>query len=102
MTATRMRTATEATLRVRVQPRAARDAIVGWRADEVLGVRVTAAPVDGQANAAVAGLVAAKLGVPRSAVTVARGQRSRDKLLRVTGLSRSEVRDRLSAVAGGS
>ncbi|HSF04400.1 MAG TPA: DUF167 domain-containing protein [Methylomirabilota bacterium] len=98
-----MRTATKATLlRVRVQPRASRDEIVGWRADEVLGVRVTAAPVDGQANAAVTGLVAAKLGVPRSAVTVARGERGRDKLLRVAGLTPVEIRGRLGPGQGGS
>lgn len=98
-----MRTGTKATLvRVRVQPRASRDEIVGWRADDVLGVRVRAAPVDGQANAAVTGLVAAKLGVPRSAVTVARGERGRDKLLRVHGVSPVEIRDRLGAVEGGS
>ncbi len=96
-----MPTGTRATLvRVRVQPRASRDEIVGWRADDVLGVRVRAAPVDGQANAALTGLVAVRLGVPRAAVTVARGGRGRDKLLRVNGLSRSEVRDRLSAVEG--
>jgi len=98
-----MRTVDKGTLvRVRVQPRARRDEIVGWRADEVLGVRVTAAPVEGQANAAVTGLVAAALGVPRSAVTVARGQRGRDKLLRVDGLSPVEIRDRLGTVEGGS
>ncbi|MGH7312340.1 MAG: DUF167 domain-containing protein, partial [Candidatus Rokuibacteriota bacterium] len=53
-----MRTLAKGTLvRVRVQPRATRNEIVGWRADEVLGVRVTAAPVEGRANAAVIGLV---------------------------------------------
>ena len=40
-------------LRVRVHPRAARAGIAGWRTDGALSVRVTAAPVDGQANAAV-------------------------------------------------
>jgi uncharacterized protein YggU (UPF0235/DUF167 family) len=74
---------------------------VGWRADDVLGVRVKAAPVDGQANVAVTGLVAARLRLPRAAVTVAHGGRGRDKLLRVSGLSRTEVRDRLM-VEGGS
>jgi uncharacterized protein YggU (UPF0235/DUF167 family) len=74
---------------------------VGWRADDVLGVRVKAAPVDGQANVAVTGLVAARLRLPRAAVTVAHGGRGRDKLLRVSGLSRTEIRDRLM-VEGGS
>jgi len=40
-------------LRVRVQPRASHAGIAGWRPDGALGVRVTAAPVDGAANAAV-------------------------------------------------
>jgi uncharacterized protein YggU (UPF0235/DUF167 family) len=42
-------------LHIRVKPRAARAGIAGWRPDGALGVRVTAAPVDGQANAAVSG-----------------------------------------------
>lgn len=88
-------------MRVRVQPRASRDEILGRRADDVLGVRVTAAPVDGQANAAVTGLVAKALGVPRSAVTVVRGDRGREKLLRVAGLSAVEVRARLAAKEDG-
>jgi uncharacterized protein len=88
-------------IRVRVQPRASRDEIVGWRADDVLGVRVTAAPVEGQANAAVARLVATALSLPRSAVTVARGERGRDKVLRVAGLSAEDVRARLTATEGG-
>jgi uncharacterized protein (TIGR00251 family) len=89
-------------VRVRVQPRAARNEIVGWRADEVLGVRVTAAPVEGRANAAVTELLAAALGLPRSAVRVARGERGRDKLVRVEGLSAGEIRNRLGAVEGRS
>jgi uncharacterized protein (TIGR00251 family) len=87
-------------VRVRVQPRASRDEILGWRADNVLGVRVTAAPVEGQANTAVACLVATALGLPRSAVTVARGERGRDKVLRVTGLSAEQVRARLTTTEG--
>lgn len=98
MVSTKRPTAAEGVLvRVRVQPRASRDEILGRRADDVLGVRVTAAPVDGQANAAVTGLVAKALGVPRSAVTVVRGERGREKLLRVAGLSAVEVRARLAA-----
>jgi hypothetical protein len=86
-------------LRVRVQPRATRDEIVGWRAD-TLGVRVTAPPVEGRANAAVAALVAGVLGLPTSAVQVVRGERGRDKWLRVAGLTPGEVRARLGQ--GGS
>ena len=82
-------------LRVRVQPRASRSEIVGWRADGALSVRVAAPPVEGAANAAVATLLAAALGVRGSAVTIAHGVRGRDKLVRVAGLTPDEIRRRL-------
>jgi uncharacterized protein YggU (UPF0235/DUF167 family) len=77
-----------------VQPRARRDEIAGERAGAVV-VRVTAPPVEGKANAAVCALVAARAGVPRSAVRVLRGAGSRDKVLEVRGLASAELRSRL-------
>jgi uncharacterized protein (TIGR00251 family) len=82
-------------LRVRVQPRAPRSEIVGWRADGALSVRVAAPPVEGQANAAVTALLAAALALRPSAVVVAHGARSREKLVRITGLTPAEVRRRI-------
>ncbi len=81
-------------LRIRVQPRASRDAIVGWR-DDALVVRVTAPPVEGEANRAVGELLARRLGVRPSAVSVVHGERGRDKLVRVEGLSLAEIRARI-------
>lgn len=86
-------------LRVRVQPRAPRSEIVGWRADGALSVRVAAPPVEWQANAALAALLAGALDVRRAAVTVEHGTRGRDKLVRITGLTPAEVRQRLGGVA---
>jgi len=82
-------------LRVRVQPRAPRSEIVGWRADGALAVRVAAPPVEGRANAAVAALLAAALRLRASSVSVEQGARGRDKLVRVAGLTPAEVRRRL-------
>lgn len=85
-----------ALVRVRVQPRASRSEIVAWQ-DNTLRVRVSAPPVDGEANAAVEKLLARALGVAPSTVSVVRGDRSRDKVVRVAGLSLADVRVRLSA-----
>ena len=85
----------ERLLRVRVQPRAPRSEIVGWRADGALSVRVAAPPVEGAANAAVAALLAGALGVRGAAVTIEHGARGRDKLVRVAGLTPAEIRRRL-------
>ncbi|HEX5814161.1 MAG TPA: DUF167 domain-containing protein [Methylomirabilota bacterium] len=82
-------------LRVRVQPRASRAGIAGWRPDGALGVRVTAAPVDGAANAAVGALLAEALGVRVSAVEIVRGATGRDKYVRVAGLTLDDVIRRL-------
>ena len=86
-------------LRVRVQPRAPRSEIVGWRADGTLSVRVAAPPVEGQANDALAVLLAGALSVRPSAVTVEHGARGRDKLVRITGLTPAEVRQRIGGAA---
>jgi uncharacterized protein (TIGR00251 family) len=76
---------------VRVQPRARRNELVGER-DGALLVGVTAPPVDGRANDAVRKLVAKRLGVAPGRVEVARGSRSRDKVLLVEGLDSAELR----------
>ena len=89
------RRAEGALLRLRVQPRASRDEILGWRND-VLRVRVTAPPVEGAANAAVVALVARALRVAPSTVRVVRGERGRDKRVRVAGLTDADIRTRLA------
>ena len=79
---------------VRVQPRARRNAIVGELGD-ALKIALTAPPVDGRANEACIEFFADLLCVPRSSVTIASGQSSRNKVIRVAGISGEELRRRL-------
>lgn len=67
-------------LHVVVQPRADRDGFVGRHGDH-LKIRLTAPPVDGQANERLIAFLAGQFGVPRSSVTLRRGQASRIKSL---------------------
>jgi uncharacterized protein (TIGR00251 family) len=69
-------------LDVRLQPRASRDEVAGRRNGRLL-VRVTAPPVDDRANRALLKLIAEEFGVPRSAVRIVSGARSRDKVLEI-------------------
>lgn len=85
-----------AVIRVRVQPRASRDEIVGWQAD-TLRLRVSAPPLEGRANDAVVQLIARGAGVARGAVSVVAGARGRDKLVRVAGVTPDALRARLGA-----
>lgn len=84
-----------ATLRVRVSPRASRDEVAGER-DGALVVRLTAPPVEGQANAALVRFLARRLGVAASTVSVARGAKGRDKVLLVAGARADDVRAALA------
>jgi hypothetical protein len=81
----------DADLTVRLQPRAKRNALVAER-DGVLYVSVAAAPVEGQANAALCKLIAKRAGIARGRVSVIRGERSREKVVRVEGLAPVELR----------
>jgi uncharacterized protein (TIGR00251 family) len=87
----------EATLvRVRLQPRAAHEAIAGERAGALV-VRVTAPPVDGRANDALRRLLAKAAGVAPSRVAIVRGASARDKLVRVEGVAAAQFAARLGA-----
>jgi uncharacterized protein (TIGR00251 family) len=81
-------------LSVRVQPRARREELAGER-DGALLVRVTAPPVDGRANDAVRRLIARRLRVAPSRVSVVRGASTRDKLLEVEGFEHDALRREL-------
>ncbi len=75
---------------VRVVPRATRSAIEGTYGD-ALKVRLNAPPVDGAANDALIALLAEVLAVPRRAVALVSGERSRTKVIAVTGVRASDI-----------
>ena len=82
------------TFAVKIHPRAKKNTITG-KIGDALKVALTAPPVDGKANAACIEFFAKLLNVPRSSITIAAGQTSRNKVIRVAGLTAQQVRDRL-------
>jgi uncharacterized protein (TIGR00251 family) len=83
------------TFAIRVHPRARKNAITGVVGD-ALKLAITAPPVDGKANQAVIEFFAELFAIPRSSVTIASGETSRNKVVRISGLSRTAVEQRLS------
>jgi uncharacterized protein len=79
---------------VKLHPRAKKNAITGELGD-ALKVSLTAPPLEGRANQACVEFFAKLLKVPRSSVTIASGQTSRNKVIRVAGLTPQQVQDRL-------
>ncbi len=79
---------------VRVIPRAGKSGIAGTRGGALL-VRLHAAPVEGGANQELIDVLAKVLGVPRRAVTIVSGERSRQKRVRIAGVDAATAESRL-------
>jgi len=85
-----------ATFSVKVHPRAKKNAVAGEVGD-ALKVALTAPPVEGKANEACVRFLAELLQVGRASVTIAAGESSRNKVIRVSGLTAAQVEERLRA-----
>ncbi len=64
-------------------------------AGDAIRLRLTAPPVDGAANEALTRFLAARLGVPRSAVKLVSGRTGRTKVVTVSGVTVEEAAKRL-------
>ena len=86
-------------INVRVIPRAGKAGLAGTRGGALL-VRLHAAPVEGAANVELVDVIAAALGVPKRAVAIVAGDRSRQKRVRVAGIDAAAAAARLAPGAG--
>jgi uncharacterized protein len=84
----------DGTIEIRVVPRAGKSGIAGMRGESLL-VRLNAAPVDGAANAELIDVLADALDVPKRAVSIIGGERSRQKRVRVEGLTQALIDSKL-------
>jgi len=89
------------TIPIKVRPRASRSRVERG-ADGGLVARVHSPAADEAANRELVGLLARALEVPKSAVQIVRGGKSRSKQIAVTGLSAAEARSRLERAAEGA
>jgi uncharacterized protein (TIGR00251 family) len=88
-------TAQGVTFAVKVHPRARKNAITGTMGDS-LKLALTAPPVEGKANQAVLEFFADLFAIPRSSVTIASGETSRNKVVRIAGVSKPLAEQRLA------
>lgn len=86
-----------AALAVRVTPRASRNEITEIQSDGTVKIRLTAPPVDGEANELLVAFLSDVLGIAKSNIDIVAGLSGRDKLISVTGMDKEEVHNRLLA-----
>ena len=82
-------------LKLHVTPRGSKNEITGWRGDS-LCVKITAPPVEGAANAAIVKFIADSLNIRKSQIDLVSGDKSREKVLKITGLSDDDIKSRLN------
>ena len=82
------------TIRVHILPNAKVDKVVGDHGDAIK-IKLRAPAMEGKANAALIRFLAAQLGILPRQIALMRGEKSRDKLIRIKGLSEREVQERL-------
>ena len=82
-------------LKVRVIPNAKKTEFTGYRADELV-LRLNAPAIEGKANKAATEFIAEYFGVPRSAVMIVSGEKSRHKIFQIVGLKSSDLERRLT------
>ena len=83
-----------ATLRFYVVPNAKSDKVVGEHGDAIK-IKLRAPAVEGKANTALRSFLAAELKIPERAIVIECGRKSRDKLVRIDGLTVEDLRRRL-------
>jgi len=86
------------TLKVYLQPKSSKNEIIGPYRDGIR-VKVTAPPVEGKANEALIRFLSKKLGVSPSSIEILKGNHSREKTLRVSGISDQEWVAKLQTIA---
>jgi uncharacterized protein (TIGR00251 family) len=87
-------------LPVAVQPRASRNAVAGLRGT-ALKLLLTAPPVEGAANDACLRFLANLLGMSRSRLSIVRGEKARQKLIRIANASPEALRTYLQGILPG-
>lgn len=81
-------------LEVKVQPRSSRNQVVGEQAG-ALKIKLTAPPVEGEANAALVDFLSGCLKIPRKNINLLKGETSRNKIVEIKGISLNEFSNRI-------
>ncbi len=72
-------------INIKVIPRSSQNKVVGEMVDGTLKIKLTAAPVDGEANKKLIELLAGHFGVPKSKIKIVKGMTSRNKIIEIGG-----------------
>ena len=88
--------ADESVLTVRIQPNASKNEVVGM-VDGILKIKIKAPPVDGKANKECLTFLAKVLQIPKSHLSIIKGEKTRSKVIQVVGMNQDVCRKRITS-----
>ena len=95
-----MNTQSYALLNIRLQPGAKEDALCEWMADGTLKVRVKSKPIEGKANRNLIKLLGKQLKVPKSSIEIIKGEKSRNKTVKILGIEQEDLNVMVKKIPG--
>jgi uncharacterized protein (TIGR00251 family) len=90
----------ECSLLVHISPGARKNQVVGITSDGVTKIKISAPPVEGKANLGLKKYLSLVLAIPVSKIEIERGEKSRNKLVKITGIAYEDAIKRLKFAAG--
>lgn len=78
-------------IKIKLIPRASENKIVGYQADDRLKIKITAPPVNGQANSALINFLSKTWGVPKTSIEIVRGYTITEKTLLLKTLDKKPI-----------
>lgn len=81
----------KAVIKLKIQPRSSRNEVVGFLEDGTLKIKLSAPPVEGQANQAVIKFLAEILNLPAGNIVIISGKTSHNKLISIQGITQEDT-----------
>lgn len=91
---------TECNLMVHISPGTRKNQVVGITSDGVTKIKILAPPVEGKANLGLRKYLSIVLTIPVSKIEIERGEKSRNKMVKITGITYDDAINRLKIAAG--
>lgn len=88
---------TECSINVHISPGARKNQVVEITSEGVTKIKISAPPVDGKANLALIKYLSNVLNIPVSKIQIGRGEKSRNKLVRIVGISLEDTTKKLKS-----
>jgi uncharacterized protein (TIGR00251 family) len=77
-------------INIRLTPRSSKNEVIGF-GDGTYRIKVKAPPLDGRANKALIALLSGILRLPKKNIRIKSGDKAREKIVQIQGMSKSEV-----------